>query len=182
MADLIVRYLDPVEGRILVDGRDIRGISLHDLRREVILVDQSPYLFNDTIASNIAFACDAGREEIESAARAAGLDELLQRLPAGYETQTGERGLALSAGERQRIALARALLRRPSVLILDEPTSALDADTERLVAASLRTALPHSTLIVITHRPALAELADAIITIEGGQARISHGLESAPHV
>jgi ATP-binding cassette subfamily B protein len=173
MADLIVRYLDPDEGRILVDGRDIRELSLHDLRRQMVLVDQSPYLFNDTIAANISFAWpDADRSAIEAAARAAGLDELLRRLPEGFETQTGERGLALSAGERQRIALARALLRRPSVLILDEPTSALDAQTEKLVATSLRTALPDSTLIVITHRPALAEIADAIITIEEGKARI----------
>jgi ATP-binding cassette subfamily B protein len=167
LADLIVRYLDPDEGRILVDGRDLRELSLPDLRREIILVDQSPYLFNDTIAANISFAwSEANRGAVEAAASAAGLDEMMRRLPQGLETQVGERGLALSAGERQRIALARALLRRPSVLILDEPTSALDAQTERLVAANLRTALPESTLIVITHRPALAELADAVVTIE----------------
>lgn len=182
MADLIVRYLDPDEGRILVDGRDLRELSLENVRREILLVDQSPYLFNDTIAANIAFAWpQAGRADIEAAAHAAGLDELLRRLPKGYETRTGERGLALSAGERQRIALARALLRRPSVLILDEPTSALDAQTEQLVAASLRTALPDSTLIVITHRPALAEIADAILTIENGKARISHDVQPAHH-
>ncbi len=182
LADLIVRYLDPDEGRILIDGHDLRELSLHDLRREAILVDQSPYLFNDTIAANIAFAWPrADRAEVEAAARAAGLDEMLNRLPQGLETQAGERGLALSAGERQRIALARALLRRPSVLILDEPTSALDAQTERLVASSLRAALPHSTLIVITHRPALAEIADAIITIENGRATISHDVASAAH-
>ena len=179
MADLIVRYLDPDEGRITIDGRDIRELRLHDLRREVILLDQSPYLFNDTIAANISFAMpDAPRSAIEQAARAAGLDELLQRLPEGYETQTGERGLALSAGERQRIALARALLRRPSVLILDEPTSALDAQTEQLIATSLRKTLPDSTLIVITHRPALAEVAEAIITIESGKAQISYDAQS----
>jgi ATP-binding cassette, subfamily B, bacterial len=179
MADLIVRYLDPDEGRITIDGRDIRELRLHDLRREVILLDQSPYLFNDTIAANISFAIpDAPRSAIEEAARAAGLDELLHRLPEGYETQTGERGLALSAGERQRIALARALLRRPSVLILDEPTSALDAQTEQLIATSLRKTLPNSTLIVITHRPALAEVAEAIITIESGKAQISYDVQS----
>ena len=181
MADLIVRYLDPDEGRITIDGRDIRELRLHDLRREVILLDQSPYLFNDTIAANISFAMpDAPRSAIEQAARAAGLDELLHRLPEGYETQTGERGLALSAGERQRIALARALLRRPSVLILDEPTSALDAQTEQLIATSLRKTLPDSTLIVITHRPALAEVAEAIITIESGKAQISYDAHSVP--
>jgi ATP-binding cassette subfamily B protein len=181
MADLMVRYLDPDDGSILIDGRNIRDLSLGDLRREIILVDQSPYLFNDTIGANIAFAWpQADRKAIEAAARAAGLDELLRRLPEGYETQTGERGLALSAGERQRIALARALLRRPSVLILDEPTSALDAQTEKLIAASLRTALPDATLVVITHRPALAEIADAVITIEAGRAQISYDVPSIP--
>lgn len=182
LADLTVRYLDPDEGRILIDGHDIREVSLADLRREVILLDQSPHLFNDTIAANISFALpDVTPGEIETAARAAGLDELLRRLPEGFETRAGERGLALSAGERQRIALARALLRRPSVLILDEPTSALDAQTERLIATSLRGALPDSTLIVITHRHALAEIADAIIAIEDGEARISHDFRSAAH-
>jgi ATP-binding cassette subfamily B protein len=174
LADLIVRYIDPDEGRILIDGRNIRELVLGDLRREVMLVDQTPYLFSCSIAQNIAFALPgATRGQIETAGRAAGLDELILRLPEGYETKSGERGLALSAGERQRIALARALLRRPSVLILDEPTSALDANTEKLVATSLRAAMPDATLIVITHRPALAEIADAIITIEGGKAQIS---------
>ena len=175
LAELLVRYLDPDEGRIFIDGRDLRELSLTDLRREVMLVDQSPYLFNATIAENIAFALpDASRQAIEAAASAAGLDELLHRLPEGYDTKAGERGLALSAGERQRIALARALLRRPAVLILDEPTSALDAETEKTVATGLRQALPHATLIVITHRPALAEIADAIVTIEAGHVRITH--------
>ena len=182
LADLIVRYLDPDEGRILLDGHDIRDVSLEDLRREAILVDQSPYLFNDTISANIAFAFpEADNAAIESAARTAGLEELLHRLPDGYQTRTGERGLALSAGERQRIALARALLRRPSLLILDEPTSALDAETERLVATNLRAALPDSTIIVITHRPALAEIADAVVTIENAKARMSYEPRSAAH-
>lgn len=173
LADLMVRYLDPDEGLILLDGRDLRDLALADLRREVILVDQSPYLFNDTIAANIAFAApEATRTQIEAAGRAAGLDELIRRLPEGYETRTGERGLALSAGERQRIALARAFLRRPSVLILDEPTSALDAETEQLIAGSLRQALPGATLVVITHKPALAEIADLVISMRDGKARM----------
>jgi ATP-binding cassette subfamily B protein len=134
------------------------------------LVDQSPYLFNATIAENIAYAQpSASRAEIEAAGSAAGLEELILRLPEGYETKTGERGLALSAGERQRIAIARALLRRPRVLVLDEPTSALDADTERIVARNLRENLRNSTVIVITHRPALAELADQVINLREGK-------------
>lgn len=180
LADLIVRYLDPDEGRILLDGVDLRKFALADLRREVMLLDQAPYLFNATIAENIAFAFpQADRGAIEAAGKAAGLDEFLRRLPEGYDTKTGERGQALSAGERQRIALARALLRKPSVLILDEPTSALDAQTEKLIASGLRTAMPESTLIVITHRPALAEIADSIITIEDGRASMKSNASTA---
>lgn len=179
LADLLVRYLDPDQGRILLDGEDLRQVSLDDLRREVMLVDQSPYLFNTSIRQNISYAlASADTEKVERAGRAAGLDELIRRLPEGYDTKTGERGLALSAGERQRIALARALLRRPRVLILDEPTSALDAETERLVASNLREALPASTLIVITHRPALAAIADCVIEIESTRAKITYGLNA----
>jgi len=179
LADLMVRYLDPQAGRILIDGRDIRDLKLADLRRELILVDQSPYLFNDTIAANIAFALpDASPQEVEAAARMAGLGDLLARLPEGSATRTGERGLALSAGERQRVALARALLRKPSVLILDEPTSALDGETERLVAQGLRQALPDATIVVITHKPALARMADVVVTLEDGRASVRRAQEA----
>ncbi|HUD92082.1 ABC transporter ATP-binding protein [Sphingobium sp.] len=174
MADLMVRYLDPDSGRILVDGRELRDCRLDDLRREIILVDQAPYLFNDTIAANIGFALtDVRREEIEAAAHAAGLDGFIARLPNGYETRAGERGAALSAGERQRIVLARALLRKPGILILDEPTSALDGETEQLVAGRLRAALPDATIIVITHKPALADMADHVIRLEEGRATMN---------
>jgi ATP-binding cassette, subfamily B, bacterial len=180
MADLLVRYLDPDCGRILLDRRDLRDLTIDSLRREVMLVDQSPYLFNVSIRENIAYALpSATQTQIEQAGRAAGLEELIRRLPQGFETKTGERGLALSAGERQRIALARALLRRPKVLILDEPTSALDGDTEKLVASNLRDALPFSTLIVITHRPALAAIADCVVEIRSARARITYGAHAA---
>ena len=180
LADLMVRYQDPQAGRILIDGVDIRDLKLADLRRELILVDQAPYLFNDTIAANIAFALPgASPQDIEAAARMAGLGDLLTRLPEGLATRTGERGLALSAGERQRVALARALLRKPSVLILDEPTSALDGETEQLVAKGLREALPDATIVVITHRPVLAEMADAVVTLEGGRAAMRRAPEAA---
>jgi ATP-binding cassette subfamily B protein len=166
LADLLVRYLDPDEGRILIDGRDIRELRLADLREQVLLVDSAPYLFNATIAENVAYAFpSATRAEIEAAGQAAGLDELIARLPEGYDTKTGERGLALSSGERQRVALARAFLRKPSVLILDEPTSALDGEMERLITRNLRSAMAGATLIVITQRPALAEAADVVITM-----------------
>lgn len=182
LADLLVRNLDPDAGRILIDGRDIRDLRISDLRRNILLVDQSPYLFNDSIGANIAFAMPhATPAMVEAAATAAGLAPLIARLPEGFATPTGERGLALSVGERQRISLARALLRKPGVLILDEPSAALDMETERLMADGLRTALPDATIIVITHKPALADMADLVITLEDGvanmreQQRAAHG-------
>lgn len=173
VADLLVRLLDPDSGVVSLDGHDVRGLCIQDLRDHVVLVDQAPYLFHATIAENVAYAHPAAsRHEIEAAGTAAGLDELILRLPEGYETRTGERGLALSAGERQRIAIARAMLRRPRVLVLDEPTSALDADTEKIVARNLREHLRGCTVIVITHRPALAEIADQIISLREGKVWI----------
>lgn len=170
IADLLVRFLDPDAGRITVDGLDLRALRLEDLRREIVLVDQTPHLFNSSVAENISYSRpEATRAEIEAAGREAGLEEMIQRLPDGYDTKTGERGLALSAGERQRIALARALLRNPSVLILDEPTSALDPETERIVAQNLRQSLRGRTVIVITHRPALAEIADTVLHLTDGK-------------
>jgi ATP-binding cassette subfamily B protein len=173
MADLLVRLQDPQAGRITIDGADIGDLALADLRREVLLVDQAPFLFNATIAANIAFALEsATTAEVQAAAEAAGLGPMLQRLPQGLQTPVGERGLSLSAGERQRIAIARALLRRPSVLVLDEPTAALDAATEQRVALGLREALPDATLIIITHRPALTEGADMVVTLTDGKAHL----------
>jgi ATP-binding cassette, subfamily B, bacterial len=170
IADLLVRFLDPDSGRITVDGLDLRELRLEDLRREIVLVDQVPHLFNCSVAENISYSRpDSTRAQVEAAGREAGLDEMIKRLPNGYETKTGERGLALSAGERQRIALARALLRNPSVLILDEPTSALDPETERIVAENLRESLRGRTVIVITHRPALAEIADTVLQLRDGR-------------
>jgi ATP-binding cassette subfamily B protein len=170
IADLLVRFLDPDSGCITIDGVDLRMLRLEDLRREIVLVDQAPHLFNASIAENISYLhVEASRGEIETAGRQAGLDELIRRLPEGYDTQAGERGLALSAGERQRIALARALLRKPSVLLLDEPTSALDPATERIVARNLRQSMRGRTVIIITHRPALSEMADQVVNLSEGK-------------
>jgi ATP-binding cassette subfamily B protein len=170
IADVLVRFLDPDGGRVLFDGADLRQFRLEDVRREIVLVDQSPHLFHASIAENIAYANpDASRTEIEAAGSQAGLDELILRLPEGYATITGERGLALSAGERQRVALARALLRKPSVLILDEPTSALDAETEQIIAQQLRRTLAGRTVVIITHRPALAAIADQVVILKDGK-------------
>jgi ATP-binding cassette subfamily B protein len=170
IADVLVRFLDPDNGRVLFDGADLRQFRLEDVRREIVLVDQSPHLFHASIAENIGYANpNATRQEIEAAASQAGLDELILRLPEGYATITGERGLALSAGERQRVALARALLRKPSVLILDEPTSALDAETEQIIAHQLRRTLAGRTVVIITHRPALAAIADQVVILKDGK-------------
>lgn len=170
IADLLIRFLDPDAGRVTADGRDLRDLRIDDLRRSVVLVDQAPHLVNGTIAGNISYArSDVSRAEIEAAGSQAGLDELIRRLPQGYDTQTGERGLALSAGERQRVALARALLRDPSVLILDEPSSALDAETESMIAQNLRTSLRGRTVVIITHRIALAAIADQVVNLRDGK-------------
>ena len=180
VADLLVRLLDPDSGTVSLDGHDLRDLRIKNLRDHVVLVDQAPYLFNATIAENVAYARpSASRSEIEASGTAAGLDELIRRLPEGYETKTGERGLALSAGERQRIAIARALVRHPRVLVLDEPTSALDADTEKLIARNLRQHLRDCTVIVITHRPALAEIADQVISLREGRAWAEFALPSS---
>jgi len=166
LADLLVRFYDPERGSIRLDGRDLRELRLEDLRREVMLLDQSPYLLNATVRENIAYARpDATMGEIVEAARAASIHDRVTELPEGYETVVAERGQTFSAGERQRIALARALLADPSVLVLDEPTSALDEENERIIAQTLATALKGRTAIVITHRMSLARIAHQVIEL-----------------
>ena len=170
IVDLLLRFYDPQEGTIRLDGVDLRRMRLEDLRREVALVEQTAFLFNATIAENIRYGRpQATYEDIVRAARAASLDEFIQSLPEGYDTEVGERGQALSAGERQRIALARALLRAPSVLILDEPTASVDPITEHAIAAALKTEARDRTTIVISHRLSLIERADWVIVIDSGK-------------
>ena len=170
IADLLLRFYDPQNGSVLLDGRDIREIRLSDLRREVVSVEQTAFLFNTTIAENIRYGRpDAALEEIVRAAQAASIDAFIRSLPEGYDTQVGERGQALSAGERQRIALARALLRDPSVLILDEPTASVDPTNEQAIAAAVSAQMKGRTTIVISHRLSLIELADWVIVIDNGR-------------
>jgi ATP-binding cassette subfamily B protein len=170
LADLLVRFYDTDRGTIRLDGHDLRSLRLSDIRNEIVLVDQASYLFNATVRENIAYGKpDATFEEITAAASAASIHDRILALPQQYDTTVGERGQTLSAGERQRITIARALLRNPSVLVMDEPTAALDAETEREIVESLASAFRGRTAIVITHRPSLASIAAQVITVEGGR-------------
>jgi ATP-binding cassette, subfamily B, bacterial len=169
LADLLLRFHDVDSGSIAIDGQDIRELRLEDLRRQIAMVEQTPYFFRASIRENIAYGRpEATLEEIRNCAAAAAIDTFIQSLPNGYETILGERGLTLSVGERQRIALARALLRDPRILILDEPTSALDPAAEAAVTSELMNVLRGRTSILITHRMSLAELADMVVLLEDG--------------
>ncbi len=170
LADLLLRLLDPDAGQIRIDGRDVRTVRLLDLRRRIALVDQEPCVLHASIAENIRYARPESTDaEVEAAARHAALEGFIDTLPQRYQTIVGERGMALSAGERQRIALARAFLAEPDVLVLDEPTSALDPETERQVIDGYEGVMRGRTTIVITHRLDVARRADRIITIAGAR-------------
>jgi len=170
IADLLVRQLDPSDGRILLDGHDLRALKLADLRRQVVVVDQDPFIFNTTVAENIRYARpDASAADVIAAARSAGLGELLDRLPQGIDTPVGERGRALSAGERQRVAIARAFLADPAVLVLDEATGAVDPATEAQVVTGYEAVMRGRTTIVISHRLEPARRADRVVVLENGR-------------
>jgi len=170
VADLLLRLLDPDSGVVRLDGRDLRTLRLADLRRHVALVDQEPFLFHASIAENLRYARpEAADGDLERAARAVGIHDFVQSLPQGYDTVVGERGAALSAGERQRLAIARAFLADPAVLVLDEPTASLDPLSERQVRAGYEAVMRGRTTIVITHRQDLAWHADRIVVLEGAR-------------
>ncbi|HEX7795165.1 MAG TPA: ABC transporter ATP-binding protein [Vicinamibacterales bacterium] len=167
IADLLLRLLDPDEGVVTVDGCDLRTLKLSDVRRHIALVDQEPCLLHASIAENIRYGRpDATDEEVQTAARLAALGAFVDRLPEGLQTIVGERGTALSAGERQRIALARALLVNPAILVLDEPTASLDPIAERALADGYEAVMRGRTTIVITHRLDLALRADRVVVID----------------
>ncbi|MEQ1496400.1 MAG: ABC transporter ATP-binding protein/permease [Novosphingobium sp.] len=169
IARLVFRFYDPWSGRILVDGQDIREVTQSSLRAAVGIVPQDSVLFNDTIGYNIAYGRDgAGMAEVESAARGAALMDLIGRLPQGFETEVGERGLKLSGGEKQRVAIARTLVKNPPILLLDEATSALDTRTEQEILATLHSVAEGRTSLSIAHRLSTIADADTILVLDGG--------------
>jgi ATP-binding cassette subfamily B protein/subfamily B ATP-binding cassette protein MsbA len=169
LVSLIPRFFDPVSGRVLIDGHDLREVRLASLRRQVAIVLQEPFLFPISVAENIAYGRpDAAMAEIEAAARAANAHDFITRLPDGYATVLGERGGSLSGGERQRLSIARAILKDAPILILDEPTSALDAETEHLVIDALRRLMAGRTTLIIAHRLSTVRRADRVMVIRDG--------------
>jgi ATP-binding cassette, subfamily B, bacterial len=167
IADLMLRLIDPDSGAVRLDGIDLRTIALADLRRQVALVEQEPCLLHASIAENIRYARpDASDAQLREAVRLAALDAFVDSLPQQLATIVGERGLALSAGERQRVAIARALIADPAVLVLDEPSAALDPAAEQRIAAGFAAVMRGRTTIVITHRPELAARADRVLELD----------------
>jgi ATP-binding cassette, subfamily B, bacterial MsbA len=169
MVHLIPRFFDCTGGRILVDGIDVRDLSLASLRGQIGIVAQETMLFNDTVRNNIAYGQPhVSQQEVERAAGAALAHEFIERMPEGYDTVIGERGFRLSGGERQRLSIARALLKNAPVLILDEATSALDSESEALVQTALQNLMTGRTVFVIAHRLSTVRRADRIIVLENG--------------
>ncbi|MEO0682685.1 MAG: ABC transporter ATP-binding protein/permease [Pseudomonadota bacterium] len=174
---LLFRFYDVGEGRVTIDGQDLRDVTQESLRARIGVVPQDTVLFNDTIGYNIGYGrSGASQEEIEAAARAAQIHDFVAALPEGYDTTVGERGLKLSGGEKQRVAIARTILKNPPILVLDEATSALDTQTEREIQESLRALSRDRTVLVIAHRLSTVVDADRIVVLEQGRV-----IESGAH-
>jgi ATP-binding cassette subfamily B protein len=167
---LVARLYEPQRGRVMIDGIDIRDVSLESLAATVGVVSQETYLFHASVRENLRFACpDATDEEIEAAARTARIHDLIESLPDGYDTVVGERGYRFSGGEKQRMAIARTILRNPPVLVLDEATSSLDTQTEAAVQAELERLSRGRTTITIAHRLSTVRDADQIVVLDHGR-------------
>jgi ABC-type multidrug transport system fused ATPase/permease subunit len=170
VARLLARFYDPLEGEVSIDGIALKDLDETSLHRAVAMVTQESFLFSGTVAENIAFGSPAATEaEIAAAGRAVGVDSVVASLGAGYGSDVGKQGSRLSAGQRQLVALARALLADPAVLILDEASSSLDAPMERLVQSALKTVLSGRTAVIIAHRLSTVEIADRVLVVESGR-------------
>ncbi|MFD7526875.1 ABC transporter ATP-binding protein [Streptomyces sp. NPDC059849] len=170
LAKLLARFYDPTDGRVLLDSTDLRELAVPELRRGVVMVTQEAFLFSGTVAENIAIGSpDATRAEIEQAAKAIGAHDFISGLPDGYDTDVRKRGGRISAGQRQLVGFARALLANPAVLILDEATSSLDVPGERAVQRAMDTVLHGRTAVVIAHRLSTVEIADRVLVMEHGR-------------
>ncbi|MFZ1017127.1 MAG: ABC transporter ATP-binding protein [Candidatus Cybelea sp.] len=170
ITSLVPRFYDPQKGQVLVDGHDLRGVTLESLRRNIGIVTQETYLFHDTVAANLRYGKpDATDAELEAAARAANIADFIAAMPMQYETVVGERGHKLSGGERQRLAIARVLLKDPRILILDEATSSLDYENEAAIQKALEVAMRGRTSLVIAHRLSTVLAADVIFVVDNGR-------------
>ena len=170
IASLLLRFYEPLSGRILIDGIDIRRYKQQDLRRNIGIVQQDVFLFSDSVTHNIAYGRpEASQEEIKKAAELAAADRFIQNLPDKYATEIGERGVKLSGGQKQRLAIARVFLKNPPIVILDEATSSLDNKTEKLIQESLDRLAENRTTLIIAHRMSTIKNADQIIVLDNGE-------------
>jgi ATP-binding cassette, subfamily B, heavy metal transporter len=170
LARLLYRFYDVRDGRITIDGHDIRQVTQSSVRQAIGIVPQDTVLFNDTVEYNIAYGRPgATRAEVEEAARAARIHDFIESTPRGYQTMVGERGLKLSGGEKQRVAIARTLLKNPPIMIFDEATSALDSANERAIQAELKGVAQNKTALVIAHRLSTVVDAHEILVMEAGR-------------
>jgi subfamily B ATP-binding cassette protein MsbA len=169
LMDLLPRFIDPKSGEILLDGVNIKDISMRDVRALMGIVNQESILFNDSIFNNITFGRSFTKEEVIEAAKIANAHEFIINTSEGYQTNIGDRGMKLSGGQKQRICIARAVLANPPVLLLDEATSALDTESEKVVQNALKNLMKNRTSIVIAHRLSTIQEADQIIVLENGK-------------
>jgi ABC-type multidrug transport system fused ATPase/permease subunit len=168
--NLLLRFYDPISGIVTLDGRDLRSIMRESLRSHFALVQQETFLFNDSVLDNIRYGHgEATMEQVIAAAKAANAHEFISRMPNGYDTKVGERGVRLSGGQKQRISIARAFLANPAILLLDEPTSSVEPDSEATIIAALDRLMKGRTTVLTSHRPSLINQADMVYVIEDGR-------------
>jgi ATP-binding cassette subfamily B protein/subfamily B ATP-binding cassette protein MsbA len=170
LVNLLPAFYEITFGRVTIDGQEISQMTLDALRAQIAIVSQEPFLFNGTVGENIGYGkLDAADEELKAAARAANCHEFISRLPEGYDTRVGERGVKLSVGEKQRVSIARALLKNAPILILDEATASVDTATERLIQEALERLMAGRTSFVIAHRLSTIRKADQILVLRHGE-------------